>query len=191
MARASGRRTPSDDEIALWRGFTRDVRPLRRQTRGKSDPTPPPDATKTAVKAPAATATTADRRPRPQPTPPLVVEPRRHALPGIDKSTARRFQKGDLAIDGRIDLHGMTQADAHEALARFVRRGYLEGRRCLLAITGKGGLKGEGILRQALPRWLSEPQFGPMILAIGPAREKHGGGGAFYLLLRRRREGAR
>jgi DNA-nicking Smr family endonuclease len=53
-------------------------------------------------------------------------------------------------------------------------------------ITGKGE-RGEGVLRQALPRWLAEAPNAGRILALEQAQARHGGAGAFYVLLRKAR----
>jgi DNA-nicking Smr family endonuclease len=107
--------------------------------------------------------------------------------PGIDKRTAERFRKGEMAIDRRLDLHGMTQDAAHAALDRFVRQAWRDGLRMLLIITGKGS-GGEGVLRRSLPHWLAAGEHAPRVLRLENAQPKHGGGGAFYVLLRRQRE---
>jgi DNA-nicking Smr family endonuclease len=161
------------------------------------------DTVAMSIAAPAPVEPTVEPPPQPAPAPDprLVAIPQRKAaarLPelevgasaGIDRRTADRLRRGQLAIDGRMDLHGMTQAQAHGALASFVHRAWAEGRRCLLVITGKGTFSGDGggVLRQAVPRWLGEPGLRPMVLAVQPAQPQHGGGGAFYLLLKRRRE---
>jgi len=106
---------------------------------------------------------------------------------GIDKRTLQRLKSGEMSIDGTIDLHGMTQTEAHPALLRFLERAAAAGQRCLLVITGKGGPQGEGILRYQVPRWLNEPAPRAKILAVVAARPQHGGDGAYYVLLRRRR----
>jgi DNA-nicking Smr family endonuclease len=90
-----------------------------------------------------------------------------------------------MPIDARIDLHGMTQEEAHRALLRFLARAYEDGRRAVLVITGKGG---EGLLRAGVPRWLAEASVRGMILAIEEAQPRHGGAGAKYVLLRKKRE---
>jgi DNA-nicking Smr family endonuclease len=139
-------------------------------------------------------------RPSPPPTrPPVVVEarpaPRHRALPplaagfaGVDRATGERLKRGLYPIEAQLDLHGMTQADAHRALSGFVAASREAGRRCVLVITGRGLNSDEGgILRRAVPRWLDEPGMRPSLLAIAPARPHHGGAGALYLLLRRRR----
>ena len=114
----------------------------------------------------------------------------------LDRRTADRLRRGLLPIDGRLDLHGMTQDAAHRRLLDFIRRGHAGGRRCLLVITGKGGdtataqawyERPKGVLRARLPEWLAASDLAPMILRIQPAQPRHGGAGAFYVLLRRQR----
>lgn len=95
-----------------------------------------------------------------------------------------------MDIDGRLDLHGMSQAEAHDALTGFVLASHRMGRRAVLVITGKG-LYGErsGVLKSAVPRWLNEAPLRDRILAFQPAQPKDGGSGALYVLLKRRRDG--
>jgi DNA-nicking Smr family endonuclease len=108
--------------------------------------------------------------------------------PGVDRSTAERFRRGQLAVEARLDLHGMTQEEAHRALVRFIRRGHEDGLRTVLVITGKGGFgDARGVLRDAVPRWLNESDLRPRVLSCAWAQPKHGGAGALYVLLRRRR----
>jgi DNA-nicking Smr family endonuclease len=137
----------------------------------------------------------------PPPGTPVPVQPKRNPLPvldpsssaGIDRRTDERLRRGRVGIDGRIDLHGMTQSQAHSALNSFVLRGWHEQRRCLLVITGKGstgrgsGGQGMGVLRQVVPRWLNESPLRPLVLAIHRAQPRDGGDGALYVLLKRRR----
>jgi DNA-nicking Smr family endonuclease len=105
---------------------------------------------------------------------------------GVDRRTDQRLRRGQLAIDGRIDLHGLTQAAAHDRLGAFLEEGQRLGRRCVLVITGKGSA-GEGVLRTVVPRWLSEPGLRRLIVAVHRAQPNHGGDGALYVLLKRRR----
>jgi len=109
--------------------------------------------------------------------------------PGIDRRTAERLRKGAMEIDRRIDLHGMTEANAHAALDRFVRQAWRDALRVLLIITGKGSVRdGGGVLRRNLPRWLASGEHAHRVLRIETAQPRHGGGGAYYVLLRRQRE---
>ena len=44
---------------------------------------------------------------------------------GMDGRTQKRLKQGKLAIDGILDLHGMTQAQAQAAVVAFVEKSYL------------------------------------------------------------------
>lgn len=107
----------------------------------------------------------------------------------MDKHTAARLRRGRIDIEGRIDLHGMTQEEAHANLSGFIKSSAGAGCRCLLVITGKGIGKGMGggILRAQFPHWLNTADLRPLILAFAPAQPRDGGGGAFYVYLRKRR----
>jgi DNA-nicking Smr family endonuclease len=118
----------------------------------------------------------------------LQAAPPLDRFAGIDRANAERLKRGLHKVEATLDLHGMTQAEAHRALAAFVAASHEAGRRCVLVITGRGlGPSGPGVLKRSVPRWLEEPELRRLILAIAPAQPRHGGGGAAYLLLRRAR----
>jgi len=174
------------DDLRLWRHVTRDVTRLR----GAEMPAPDEPAAPALVTAdpPPRTAPAAARRATPLPT----LEP--GTIADVDRATGERLRRGALVIDGRLDLHGLTQDEAHQALDRFLAGSAARGRRCVLVITGKGlgdGPDGarRGVLRQAVPRWLNETPNRARIIAVMPAQPKHGGSGALYVLLKRKREG--
>lgn len=170
---------PKADDGALWRRAMRDVRPLPgRVPSAKREPDRrhPTGPAEDAGETPAAVPAAAPRPPHPQP--PLD----RHA--GIDKATAERLRRGRYPVEATLDLHGMTQDEAHRALTRFVAGSRAAGRRCVIVVTGHGRSSG-GILRHAVPRWLDESALRPHLLLTAPARPQHGGHGALYLLLRR------
>ena len=103
--------------------------------------------------------------------------------PILDKPTNRKIARGRTPIDGRIDLHGMTQIEAYNRLFQFLDSAFAAGKRTVLVITGKG-TRGEGILKQAVPRWLSEPMFKSKVIGFHEAHVAHGGNGALYVRLR-------
>jgi DNA-nicking Smr family endonuclease len=105
---------------------------------------------------------------------------------GIDKATLARLKRGEIAIDARLDLHGLTQAEAHRALDRSLDAAVRGGARLLLVITGRGA-GGDGILRRALPGWIASGAHAARVLRLEPAQPRHGGGGAWYVYLRRQR----
>ncbi|HWA48518.1 MAG TPA: Smr/MutS family protein [Dongiaceae bacterium] len=186
------RRRISAEELELWQHVAKSVRPIKRSRKKpaaeekqetKASPPPPPGKMK-KVKAPPPPAAPASP---PQPAKPHELT---HGLShGIDRRQAERFRKGKLEIEGKIDLHGRTQQVAHDDLLAFLRRARDHNKRCVLVVTGKGMTKSQaGVLRQAVPRWLNEPGFRPLVLAFDYAEPHHGGEGALYVLLKRVRE---
>ncbi len=158
---------PGSGDRALWAEAMRDVRPLRGRA-----PVP--------VAAPPG--------PRPESLPSTAAEMAPARAGGIDRATAERLRRGRYPIEARLDLHGLTQAQAHHELAGFVEASYHLGRRCVLIVTGRGlGPDGPGVLKTAVPRWLDEAALRRRILAMAAAQPRHGGAGALYLLLRRKR----
>jgi DNA-nicking Smr family endonuclease len=154
-------------DAALWEEAVRGVAPLRRREPAASA-LPLAAAPTEGLRQPEVTA---DDRPA-----------------GLDRATAERLRRGLRPIEARLDLHGMTQAEAHQALTEFVRTSSQAGRRCLLVTTGRGfGQERPGILRNAVPRWLDAAGLRRQVLAVAAAQPRHGGAGAFYVLLRRRR----
>jgi DNA-nicking Smr family endonuclease len=181
------RRLLSRDERALWRAAMRDVVPLGRA--------PPVPAEEPAPDVRQPTATVAEPVPRRRPPAPsraaALPDLAPAVTPGVDRRTAERLRRGELPIAARLDLHGMTQDEAHRALGRFLATSADQGQRCLLVITGKGFRSGtersDGVLRAAVPRWLNEAPNRARLLAFAPATPRDGGAGALYVLLRRRR----
>jgi len=170
------RRLPSED-AGLWRRAMRDVAPLPGRDRPETDRRHPAgNAAGTAAVQPERSAAAAPAQPPKAELPPL------DRLAGVDRATAERLKRGRRPVEASLDLHGMTQAEAHRALAGFVTGSRAAGRRCVLVITGHGRSSG-GILKSAVPRWLHEPELRHHVLAIAPARPQHGGSGALYLLL--------
>ncbi len=105
----------------------------------------------------------------------------------IDAALRKRFVRGDVPIDGRIDLHGLTVAQAHTQFLKFMMRQIAAEARCVLVVTGKGR-GGEGLIRKTLPLWCEDEKLHPFILQSAPAAPKDGGAGAVYFLLRRKRK---
>ncbi len=180
------KRKPSADELDLWRHVTRDAKPLRARSRPKpaadAAEKPEPAAARPAQKA----APQAPLPPRPKPPPPELATGR---IAGVDKRLAERLKRGQLPIEASLDLHGLTQGEAHDRLVAFNADSAAAGRRCVVVITGKGAWReGAGVLREAVPRWLNEPPNRARVLAISQSQPRHGGGGALYLLLKRMRE---
>lgn len=113
----------------------------------------------------------------------------------MDNKSFGKMKRGKLKPEARIDLHGMTMAQAHPELVSFILGAQSMGRRLVLVITGKGKDRDDGgpiptrhgILRHQVPQWLALPPVSHAILQVTPAHLKHGGHGAYYVYLRRSR----
>jgi DNA-nicking Smr family endonuclease len=180
------RRLPDDH---LWHSVTRSVVPLKRRQatrldaglverqdkavprRAQGAPVRPAAALKSSSKSSSKLSS--------KPSPPLMP---------IDRRLKQRLARGRIEIDGRLDLHGRTQSEAHAALLRFLHRAQGDGARTVLVITGKGGADaGRGVLNRQVPLWLALPEFRAYVLGVEAAHAAHGGEGALYVRLRRRR----
>lgn len=182
---------PDPEDDGLWRQVAQSTKPLP----GKKLRAPEPPATpKPQRPAPPAAIRKASQV---RPVPALPELEAGHAA-GLDRRTAERLRRGQLPIDGRLDLHGWTQDEAHRALGGFIESAHAAGLRCVLVITGKGsraksgdpygpGRAVPGVLRTAVPNWLNQPSLRPLILSFVGAQPKHGGSGALYVLLKRNR----
>ena len=109
------------------------------------------------------------------------------AGPGIDRNLLRALRRGDFSVQGRLDLHGMTQVQAREAVERFLSDNRRAKKRCVLIVHGRGLNSKDQIpvLKEGLKAWLSQKRIGNMVLAFATARPQDGGAGAVYVLLRR------
>jgi DNA-nicking Smr family endonuclease len=184
------RKLPPDFE--LWEDVARTVKPLHKaKPRKRSTPKPEPasHAVKTApsLKAPAK---------------PTAVRHEPPPLTGLDRRSERRMTRGQVEIEGRIDLHGTGIERSHERLLNFLATSRAQGLRMVLVITGKGAspftqhtLHGadhyhaperQGRLRRLAPEWFHEREFRQHIAGFQPAHPRHGGGGAFYVRLRKK-----
>lgn len=117
--------------------------------------------------------------------------PVRHHHP-LERPVKRKLSRGHLALEARIDLHGLIQSEAHGMLLDFLIRAHERGLRHVLVITGKGSSLGsEGALKRAVPLWFSLPEFRFLISSYEPAARQHGGEGAMYVRLSRQGQGHR
>jgi DNA-nicking Smr family endonuclease len=180
-----GNRPIGADESALWEEVTKSIMPMSLKNNSSViNPTEGPEKTTKKIQR-----RFIDLPIAPQPCRPTKPSFQHGKAPGLDRKTQTRMRRGQVQLESRIDLHGMTQTIAHRALLNFLERAYHEGRRSVLVITGKGlSPDGEiGVLRRAVPAWLNEPPMSTWIKGFDYAARQHGGEGALYVLIRRRR----
>lgn len=182
----SKRAKGDDEDHALWARIAETATPLRKRKPTSVKPTPlKPERLHHAPKSEVT-------RPLPKPKPKAPPLPHRAEL---DRQTSRRLEKGRVQVEAKLDLHGMRQRDAHAALRRFLRSAQGKDYRHVLVITGKGATQeaaksfyeeeARGVLCQAVPQWLSDPEFSSIVVSFSQAPRRLGGEGALYVRLRR------
>ena len=141
---------------------------------------PAPTAPMIAIRSPAAAPRLFEK--------PVTRRADRTGPVDIDRRTWQRLHRGEMVVESRLDLHGLTQIVAYDRLAAFIDHAWRVGSRCVLVITGRG--PGDvGVLRTMTPRWMDEMPMRDKVLAYAQAKTHHGGAGALYVLIRRQRIG--
>lgn len=196
------RRHLRPEEEELWRAVARTAKPMHSNGKAVLDRqaetpvTPEPEFRSTA--APRLTGFRLGEKAKTKSghdLSPSLAEALAKAPVQMDAKAFGKMTRGKLIPEARIDLHGMTLAEAHPELIHFVLRSHAQGLRLVLVITGKGKAKPDhgpipqrvGALRHQVPQWLRLPPLGPCVLQISEAHLRHGGAGAYYVYLRRGR----
>jgi DNA-nicking Smr family endonuclease len=186
----------SAEERALWDRVAERATPMGPK-RTEPVPVAPGKATPVKIKAPLPDFQVGQKANtyRPHDLLPAITDRLSRAPVNMDHKSFGKLRRGKLVPEARIDLHGMTMAEAHPELVGFILESQAVGRRLVLVITGKGKPREDlgpiptrhGVLRHQVPQWLALPPLAQAILQVTPAHLKHGGHGAYYIYLRRRR----
>jgi DNA-nicking Smr family endonuclease len=179
---------PPDTEDEAWARATSGVRRIGRGPDVAPPPPPPPAAGKIwhpdleAVDA--LRALVAGDAPFDLADSDEFIEGR---VQGVSQEIVRKLRRGEYAVQGHVDLHGLTREEAKAEVERFLRASRSAGKRCVLVVHGRGMHSKDQVpvLKDALRGWLSTNRFGRHVLAFATARPVDGGGGAIYVLLRR------
>lgn len=180
MRRRSRPLTP--DERQLWAQVARGVTPLKARAFE-----PEPIAEAPSLPEPSNTKSSAQ--------PPFVqsrIEARPPPLVTLERKTISALRRGRQGVEAVVDLHGLRQAEAHQALRAFLHRSQGAGLKIVLVVTGKGAAGSEdspfgerGVLRRMVPHWLGLADLRPLVVGFQEAAAQHGGSGALYVRLRR------
>ena len=203
----------TEAEIAIWRQVAGTVIPRPGSFLPEApvpsplpEPVPMPRPAKTSRRATDGEATASLRPKRSSPgaerptprsygaasyTPPVSV-PKPPPV-GLERRYKRRVADGRIPVVAVLDLHGMTQAQAHMALQRFLVGAQRHGSRLVMVVTGKGVRERSrradaaepGVLRRAVPFWLRDGTLRAIVIGFEEAALGHGGTGALYVRLRR------
>jgi DNA-nicking Smr family endonuclease len=106
---------------------------------------------------------------------------------GLDPRVVKRLRRGEFAIQGHVDLHGMLKEEAKSQLEAFLGKARQQGKRCVLVVHGRGLHSKDQVpvLKEALKRWMHTARFARHVLGFSTARPHDGGAGAIYVLLKR------
>ncbi len=176
----AGRRLAPDDDW-LWHQVTASIRPIN----GRAQP-----QIKAAMSIPRATGSA--RRP----IQPIAQKSGSRPMDanGLDANWEKRINRGQIAPEMTVDLHGETLATAHARLNASLARAIHGGVRTILLITGRpptSGARavtgGRGVIRASILDWIASSSHRSHIAAIRNAHPRHGGNGALYIIMRRAR----
>ncbi len=183
----------SDDEKLLWRTVTERVSPMRESFAFEPSVKSKLKSSVIRQKAKLTEFHIGQKAKAAQFTPSGETSPKGVSA-NMDKKNFQRLVRGKLEIDGKLDLHGLTQEQAKMMLRVKLLQAHERGKRLILVVTGKGKQRTDefnrqivGVLRQNVPMWLRQAPLSSIVLEVTSAQQRHGGEGAFYVYLRRNR----
>jgi len=103
-----------------------------------------------------------------------------------DSVSAKDVKKlAQMNIQHELDLHGLTQTQAEQAMQQFISQSLHHSKRYLCIIHGQGrhSKEGKSVLKDLTYRWLEHGSFSSHILIAIPSKQS--GGGACNILLRK------
>ena len=179
-----------DDEKILWEKVTQSVRRMNPQPAfqtPKQRGGPKTGSQKTSFTDRSQSVQSGQVKAKTSPVKKMPADFRLGEMSGIDRTSARRMQRGQAPIEDRLDLHGLSQEQAQKKVKAFIGSAVQKNFRHVLIITGKGR-DGHGILREKVPEWLKDAPLCYQLNAISYAQPKDGGKGALYIRLKRQRK---
>ena len=110
-------------------------------------------------------------------------------------SIEKKFKKGKILINKKVDFHGLSIEEAKRKFFWTIEECFYSNKRCILFVTGKGLKKLDrdttstrlfyGKIRENFQQWIYEKNVSEKILNVTPAGFSYGGDGAFFVYLRK------
>jgi len=179
----SKRRTPSAEDVALFREAVGQVSPIKHDRQAPATRPPAPVAHQKLRDEQVALQEllSAERDPAHWETGEELLFLR----PGLRGNVLRNLRRGHYVVGAELDLHGLSAAQAREAVGAFLTDCRNQGQRCVRIIHGKGHRSSNQgpVIKPLLNRWL---RLRDEVLGFCSARPVDGGTGALYVLLRKR-----
>jgi DNA-nicking Smr family endonuclease len=169
-----------EEDVTLFREAVRDVKPLSH-TGPSATPRKRPARARFSRSAHFANL---EESLDAKPGDPLVTsgEPLAFRRPGVAESVTRKLRRGEYPVEGELDLHGLTVAQARQALRAFLTDALARHAGCVRIIHGKGLRSGQQgpVLKSFVNGVLQRTSA---VAAYVSARPADGGTGALYVLL--------
>ena len=101
----------------------------------------------------------------------------------VNKNDYKYVKKRRSKPEATLDLHGYTLYSAKLILHKYITNCYEKNIRSVLIITGKG-IRNKGVIKEEVPKWLSEKNLKDILINYDIAPKHFGGEGALLLKIK-------
>ena len=174
-------RQDGDDDSELFRQAMQDVIPIRQRPVVEDRPRPPAVPRMKALNEAEVLGELARAK-----IDPSIYETGAELVflrPGYQEKLLKKLRRGQLSVEGHLDLHGMRATDARRHVAEFIAEASARRAGCVRIVHGKGlrSPGGEPVLKPQLADWLRRTDA---VIAFCSAPLADGGTGALYVALK-------
>ena len=105
----------------------------------------------------------------------------------LEAKEKKRLKNKNFLFDDIIDLHGKTEVQAFEIVKNFIKNSFLEERKNIIIVSGKG-INSQGKLKLKTPLWLKSEQLSKFIVGFETMPNNKGGEGALFVKLKNKKK---
>ena len=105
----------------------------------------------------------------------------------LEAKEKKRLKSKNFFFDDIIDLHGKTEVQAFEIVKNFIKNSFLEERKNIIIVTGKG-INSQGKLKLKTPLWLKSEELSKFIVGFETMPNNKGGEGALFVKLKNKKK---